>query len=123
MTAIGPKECPNDDGWASTAVAAVVGDDGPEVAALRGLPARVQHRRACLVAPKARFQRDEDPVGGAQMGLHVVDHGPQVEAGATDPVAQRAAVEVETLPLEDPGLAVERYSSGEGRLTLWGKFG
>jgi hypothetical protein len=37
------------DRWSGTAMVAVVGDDGPEVAALRGLPARVQHRCAGLV--------------------------------------------------------------------------
>ena len=84
-----------------------VGDDGPEVAAPGGLPARVQHRRAGLVAPEARFQRDEDATDGAQLVLHVLDDRRQVEARTADPVAQRAAVEVEPLPLEDPGLAVE----------------
>src|SRR5690606_37399988 len=88
------------EGRAGTAMPAIVGYDGPEIATPGGLAARVQNRRAGLV--------DEDPVGGAQMGLHVVDHGHQVEAGAPDPVAERAAVEVEPLPLEDPGLAVER---------------
>jgi hypothetical protein len=41
------------------------------------------------------------------MGLHVLDHGHQVEACTADPVAQRAAVEVETLTLENPRLAVK----------------
>jgi hypothetical protein len=49
------------------------------------------------------------------MGLHVVDHGHQVEARAPDPVAERAAVEVEPLPLEDPGPAVERQVVAELR--------
>jgi hypothetical protein len=100
MTATGSEECPNDDGRTGAAMSAVVGDDSPEKAAPGGLAARVQHRRAGLV--------DEDPVGSAQMGLHVVDHGQQVEARAPDPVAKRTAVEIETLPFEDPGLAVKR---------------
>jgi hypothetical protein len=48
-------------------------------------------------------------------GPHVVDDGHQVEAGAPDPVAERAAVEVEPLPLEDPGLAVKRKVVAELR--------
>jgi len=36
------------DGRSGTAMAAIVGDDGPEVAALGGLEARVQHRRAAM---------------------------------------------------------------------------
>jgi hypothetical protein len=107
MTAIGPKECPNDDGRAGTAMPAIVGHDGPEVAALGGLPARVQNRRAGLV--------HEDPVGAAQMSLHVVDDRHQVEARTPDPVAERTAVEVETLPLEDPRLAVKRQVVAELR--------
>jgi hypothetical protein len=95
------------DGRAGTAMAAIVGHDGPEVAALRGLPARIQHRRAGLV--------HEDPVGAAQMGLHVVDHRHQVEARAADPVAERAAVEMQPLSLEDPGLAVKRKVVAELR--------
>ncbi len=90
------------DRRAGAAMAAIVGDDGPEVAALRGLPARIKHRRPRLV--------DEDPVGAAQMGAHVVDDRHQVEARAPDPVAERAAVEVEPLPLEDPGLSGRRTS-------------
>ena len=47
------------EGRAGTAMPAIVRYDGPEVAALGGLPARLQNRRAGLV--------DEDPVGGAQV--------------------------------------------------------
>jgi hypothetical protein len=80
-------------------MAAVVGDDGPEEAALGGLSARVQHRCPGFI--------DKDAVRAAQMGLHVIDDRHQMEAGATDPVAERAPVEVDPLPFEDLGLAVE----------------
>lgn len=76
------------DGRAGTYMATIVGHDGPEVAALGGRPDRVEDRGAGLV--------DEYPVGGAQMVLYDVDHGPQVEAGASDPVAECAAVEMQT---------------------------
>jgi transposase len=46
-------------------------------------------------------------------GLHVLDDRHQVEARTADPVAQRAAVKVEPLTLEDPGLAVERQAVTE----------
>ena len=95
------------DGRAGAAMAAIVGDDGPEVTALRSLPPRVQHRRAGLV--------DEDAVRTAQMGAHVVDDRHQVETGAADPVAERAAVDLDPLPPEDPGLAVERKMVPEFR--------
>ena len=86
-------------------MAAVVGHDSPEITALGGLPARVQNWGAGLV--------HEDPVEGAQMGLHLVDHRHQVEAGAPRPVAERAAAEIQPLPLEDPRLAVERQVVAE----------
>lgn len=41
------------------------------------------------------------------MGPHVVDDRHQVEAGAADPVAERAAIDLDPLPPEDPGLAIE----------------
>lgn len=88
------------DGRIGTAMAAIVGHDGPEEAAPGGLSARVQHRRTGLI--------DEDAVRSAQMGFHVIDDRHQVETGATDPVAERAAIEVYPLALEDLGLAVER---------------
>jgi hypothetical protein len=48
-----------------------IGQNGPEVTAPGGLPARVQHRRAGLV--------DEDALGPALMGPHAVDDRHQVE--------------------------------------------
>ena|GEM_PF-2468245 len=87
------------DGWADTAMTTVVGHDGPEEAALGGLAARVQHRRAGLV--------DKNAVRAAQMSLHVIDDGHQVETGTADPVAKRAPVQIDPLPLEDLGLAVK----------------
>lgn len=86
---------------------AIVRHDGPEEAALGSLSARVQHRGTGFV--------DEDAIGTAQMGPHVVDDRHQVEAGAADPVAERAAVEVDPLPLEDPGLTVEAQVVAELR--------
>ena len=49
------------------------------------------------------------------MGAHVVDDRHKVETGTTDPVAERAAVKVDTLPLEDLGLAIERKMIAEFR--------
>jgi hypothetical protein len=66
-----------------------------------------KHRRPGLV--------DEDAVRTAQMAAHVVDDRHQVEAGATDPVAERPAVERDPLPPEDLGLAVERQVVAELR--------
>ena len=80
MTAIGPKECPNDDGRADTDMAAIIGHYGPEVAAIGGLPPRIQHRRAGFV--------DKDAVRAAQMGAHMIDDWHQVEAGAANPIAK-----------------------------------
>ncbi len=85
------------DGRSGTTMAAIVGHDSPEEAVLGGLAARVEHRRAGLV--------DEDAIRPAQMGPHVIDDRHQVEAGATDPVTERAAIQIDPLPLEDLGLA------------------
>jgi len=87
------------DGWADTAMTTVVGHDGPEEAALGGLAARVQHRRAGLVG--------KDAVRAAQMSFHVIDDRHQVETGTADPVAKCASIQIDPLPLEDLGLAVK----------------
>jgi hypothetical protein len=103
MTATGPTECPNDDGRAGAAMPALAGDDCPEAAAPGGLAPWVRHRRAGLA--------EEDAIGAAQMPAHVVDHGHRVELRGivapvgrrkppkrpTDPVAGRAAVEMQPL--------------------------
>ena len=108
MTAIGPKECPNDDGRADTAMAAIIGHHGPDLAALGGLPPRVQHRSAGFI--------DKDAVRAAQMGTHVVDDRHQVELRGTvapvgrrkpqkrttNPVAERTPIQIDPLPFEDP---------------------
>src|SRR6056297_1837462 len=101
-------------------MAAIIGHDGPEVAALGGLrPGSRTGARDSSVARQAIAQQsargDEDANGTAQMSAHMVDDGHQVEAGAPRPVAERAAVEMEPLPLEDPGLAVERKEVAELR--------
>lgn len=54
MNVRGPTGCPKPDERAGTAMVAAVGDDGPEVAAAGGFPARIRHRRAGPV--------DEEPV-------------------------------------------------------------
>jgi hypothetical protein len=95
------------DGRAGTAVAAIVGDDGPEVSALRRLPARIQHRRPGLV--------DEDAIGAAQMGPHVAGDRLQVEAGAADPVAERAAIQIDPLSPEDLRLSIKGQMVAELR--------
>ena len=85
----------------------IVGHNSPDVSALCRFSPRVQHRRAGLV--------DEDAIRTAQMDLHVVDHRHQVETGAADPVAKRAAIQVDPLPLEDLGLAAKRKMVAELR--------
>jgi len=42
------------------------------------------------------------------MGTHVVDDWHQVETGTTNPVAERAPIQIDPLPFEDLGLTVER---------------
>lgn len=49
------------------------------------------------------------------MGLHVIDDRQQVEAGATNQVAEGPTVEVDPLPPEDFGLAVESQMIAEFR--------
>jgi len=88
-------------------MAAIIGHDRPEISALGGLSARVQHGRSRFV--------DKDTVRAAQMGFHVIDDRHQVETGATDPVAEGAAIEVDPLPPEDLGLPVERQAIAEFR--------
>ncbi len=87
------------DGRPGCTMAAIIRHHGPEVAALCGFSARVQHRCPGFI--------DKDAVRAAQMGFHVIDDRHQVETGAADPVAERAPVQIDPLPLEDLGLAVE----------------
>ena len=51
---------------------------------------------------------------GAGRG-HAHDDGHEVETGAADPVAERAAIEMDALPLEGLGLAIERKVIAEFR--------
>jgi len=102
-------------------MAAIIGHDRPEVTALGGLSARIEHRRAGFI--------DEDAVGAAQMGAHVVDDRHEVELRGTvapvgrrkppkraaDPVAERTAIEVDPLPLEDFGLVFTPPAAGLSR--------
>ncbi len=71
-------------------MSAIIGHDGPEVPAC--LLAGVQHRRTGL--------NDEEPVRDAQMSPHMVDDRRQVEAGTTDPVAERALVQIDPCRLK-----------------------
>jgi hypothetical protein len=77
-----------------------VRDDAPEVAAPGAPSSGIEHRRTRLV--------DEDPVGAAQRLAHVPDDRLEMEAGAPDPVAERAPVKLDALPAVDAGLAVKR---------------
>ena len=102
-------------------MAAIIGHDRPEISAPGAFQARLEHRRTGLI--------DEDAIGAAQMGLHVVDDRHQMELRGTvapvgrrkppkraaDPVAERAAIEVDPLALEDFGLAVEWQMIAEFR--------
>ena len=81
-----------------TAPATIISREGPEVASFRPAPPRVQHRRRGLV--HERF------AGGLQVLGQSVDDRPQMEHGDTDPVRQRAAVDVDARPGEDLALAV-----------------
>lgn len=88
-------------------MAAIIGYDRPEIAALGAFQARFQHRRAGFI--------HEDAMGAAQMGAHVVDDRHEVETGPADPVAERAAIQVDPLSLEDFSLPVERQVIAEFR--------
>jgi len=73
MTATGPKECPNDDRRVGAAMAAIIGYEGPEVTALGGLAARIEHRRASLShkdAVNTRHHGTSMPPGG----VHPIDY-------------------------------------------------
>ena len=95
------------DGRAGAGMAAIIGNHGPEIAALGGLPPRVQHGRAGFI--------DEDAVRAAQMDAHVVDDRHQMETGAADPVAERAPIQIDPLPLEDLRLTIKRQMIAEFR--------
>src|SRR5690606_1727092 len=88
------------DGWASTAMPAIIGDDGPEEAALGAFHARFQHRRAGFSY--------EDAACATKMDPDMVDDGHQVETGGPDLVAECAAGQIDPLPLEDLGLPIKR---------------
>jgi hypothetical protein len=82
-------------------------DDAPEVAAPGAPASGVEHRGTGLV--------DEDAVGAAQRLAHVPDDRLEMEAGAPDPVAERAPVKLDALPPVDAGLAVKRQVVAELR--------
>lgn len=95
------------DGRVGATMTAIIGYDRPEIAALGGLSARVQHRRAGFI--------DTDAVRAAQMGTHVVDDWHQVETGPTDPVSERATIQIDPLTFEYLGLTVKRQMVAEFR--------
>jgi hypothetical protein len=121
MTATDPKACPNGDGRAGAAMAAIVGDDSPEEAALGGHAARVRHRRAGLVhddavrtAPKGLpVDRHRAASRGAVAPVRRRKPPERADGRAADPVAGGATVELDPLPPEAPGLAAERQAVAE----------
>ena len=98
------REAEDHDGRRRAAVGAVVGGDRPEEALLHGPAPRIEHRQRRLVHEQAR--------GARQMGVHPLDDGLQVEAGAADPVPEGRAIKVHALAPEDLALAVERRVVG-----------
>jgi hypothetical protein len=84
--------------WA--AVAAVVGDDGPEVAFLHRATSGIEHRRRGLVHEQALRRR--------QMMEHAIADRLEMEAGAAGPVSQRRPIEPDPLSRVDLGLTIKR---------------
>lgn len=89
--------------WA--AVAAVVGDDRPEVALLRLTTPGIEHRRRGFV--------HEQTIGRCQMAAHVVGNGLEMEAGAAGPIAQGRPIKPDPLARIDLGLTVKRRMVAE----------
>src|SRR3546814_17838735 len=77
----------------------VIGDDGPEVSPLRASPSGIEDRGGGLV--------HEQPLGVGQMPTHPLGDRPEVEAGATGPVAQGGPNQGAPLAAIDIGLTVE----------------
>ncbi len=98
-------------GRVGPAVTTVVGHHRPEVSALGGLSARIEHWRAGFI--------DEDAVRLAQMSAHVVDDGHQVEAGATDPVAERAPIQIDPLPVNRLAIGTPNRHAQSARKRLF----
>src|SRR6056297_1130006 len=81
------------------AMAAIIGDHSPEVSALRASSTGIKNRGAGFI--------NEEPPGITKMPAHVLDDRSEMETGTPHPVAERAAIEADPLPLEDLGLTVE----------------
>src|SRR3546814_4353494 len=84
------------DRRAVAAMAPVIGDDGPEVSPLRASPSGIEDRGGGLV--------HEQPLGVGQMPTHPLGDRPEVEAGATGPVAQGGPIQGDPLAAIDIGL-------------------
>jgi len=81
-------------------MAAVVGDDRPEVTLLRLTTPGIEHRRRGFI--------HEQVIRRCQMAAHAVGNGLQMEAGATGPVAQCRPIKSNPLARIDLGLTVKR---------------
>ena len=85
-------------GRIGTAPPPIITGQCPEVAGLGPAAPGVEDRRRGFI--------HEQLGGGLQMLGQPVDHGPEVERGHPDPVGQRAAMDADPRPGEDPALAV-----------------
>jgi len=84
--------------WIVTAPSAVVAGQRPEIPGLGATAPRIEHRRRGLV--------HEQLGGRLQMLGQPIHHGSQVERGNTDPIRQRAAMDIDTRAGEDLALSV-----------------
>ena len=85
-------------GWVVAAPSAVVAGQRPEIPGLGAAAPRIEHRRRGLV--------HEQLGGRLQMLGQPIHHGSQVERGNTDPIRQRAAMDIDTRAGEDLALSV-----------------
>src|SRR3954464_10100523 len=84
----------------------VVDRVAPQPPGLGPAPAGFEHRQARVIG--------EDPGRGHDVPAQQPPQRLQPPAGPPDPVAQGRAVELDPLPGEDPGLAVQGQASGAG---------
>ena len=89
------------------AMAAVVAQNGPQIAGLRPAAAGIEHRRPRLV--------HEQAAGQLHQRAHALDERREVEGDRSHPIGQNGAVEHDAVPREDLRLAVERHVLAELR--------
>ena len=82
----------------------VIAGIGPDLAGLRSLPSRLEHRRGGLIGKQS--------LGSSQSLEDVVAQGAQIPRCASDPVCKGGAVKLDALPGIDLRLPVERQVIG-----------